>query len=248
MTKEGVTLPDSATAQLEQLGEAAKTPMLVAIEGVFAGVVAVADKIRPSTIQAVRELHAMHIRTVMITGDNEKTARAVARSIGIDDVLAQVLPQDKANQVKRLQSTGERVAMVGDGVNDAPALAQADVGIAIGAGTDVAIETAEVVLMNSDPASIAIAIRIARAVRSKVVQNLFWAAIYNVLAIPLAAGALYPAFKVLLAPEWSALLMSASTITVTLNALTLNGLHFARTTSVVDGREKALALGSATLG
>lgn len=227
--KEAVTLPTSGTAQAEQLAAQAKTPMLVAIDGTFAGVLAVADKIRPSAIDAVRRLHAMRIATVMITGDNEKTAHAVAKAIGMDDVLAQVLPQDKASRIKSVQAGGERVAMVGDGVNDAPALAQADVGIAIGAGTDVAIETAEVVLMNSDPASVAIAIRIARAVRGKVVQNLFWASIYNVLAIPIAAGALYPAFKVLLAPEWSAFLMSASTITVTFNALLLNRLRFART-------------------
>lgn len=228
METEHVALPSSASAQIEQLAEQAKTPMLVAIDGVFAGTLAVADKIRPSAIDAVRDLHAMNIRAVMITGDNPKTAQAVARAIGIDDVLAQVLPQDKATRVKDLQSAGEHVAMVGDGVNDAPALAQADVGIAIGAGTDVAIETAEVVLMNSDPASVAIAVRIARAVRGKVVQNLFWASIYNVLAIPIAAGVLYPVFRVLLAPEWSALLMSVSTITVTLNALLLNRLHFAR--------------------
>lgn len=228
LTMEGVTLPDSSNADVERLAEQAKTPMLVAIGGGFAGILAVADKIRPSAVDAVRDLHDMRIRSVMITGDNEKTAHAVARAIGIDDVLAQVLPQDKAARIKELQSTGEGIAMVGDGVNDAPALAQADVGIAIGAGTDVAIETAGLVLMNSDPASVSIAIRIARAVRGKVIENLFWASIYNVLAIPIAAGVLYPAFKVLLAPEWAALLMSVSTITVTLNALLLNRLRFAR--------------------
>jgi Cu2+-exporting ATPase len=229
MVRENVLLPDSSATQLEQLAAAAKTPMLVAVGGTLAGILAVADKIRPSAVEAIRELRAMGVRTVMITGDNERTAKAVAKAIGIDDVLAHVLPQDKASRVKDLQFGGQRVAMVGDGVNDAPALAQADVGIAIGAGTDVAIETAEVVLMNSDPASIAIAIRIARAVRAKVVENLFWASIYNVVAIPVAAGVLYPAFKVLLAPEWSALLMSVSTITVTFNALLLNRLHSART-------------------
>lgn len=242
MSTEGVTVPGSASALVEQLAGEAKTPMLVAIDGTFAGTLAVADKIRPSAVEAVRDLHAMRISTVMITGDNEHTARAVAKAIGMDDVLAQVLPQDKASRLKVLQSGGERVAMVGDGVNDAPALAQADVGIAIGAGTDVAIETAEVVLINSDPASVAIAIRIARAVRGKVIENLFWASIYNVLAIPIAAGVLYPAFKLLLAPEWSALLMSVSTVTVTLNALLLNRLHFARkkqTTAIGHARISA---------
>jgi P-type Cu2+ transporter len=230
MAQERVPMPGSLGAQIDQLAGQAKTPMLVAINGAFVGILAVADKIRPSAVEAVKALHAMHIRSVMITGDNQTTAQAVARSIGIDDVLAQVLPQDKAERVKDLQSTGEHVAMVGDGVNDAPALAQANVGIAIGAGTDVAIETAEVVLMNSDPASVAIAVRVARAVRAKVIENLFWASIYNLVAIPIAAGVLYPAFKVFLAPEWSALLMSVSTITVTLNALLLNRLHFTSTT------------------
>ena len=229
MAREGVVVPASADADRTPLAGQAKTPMLVAVGGRYAGTVAVADKIRPSAVAAVRDLHDMRIRTVMITGDNETTARAVARAIGIDDVLAQVLPQDKAAHVKELQSTAEGVAMVGDGVNDAPALAQADVGFAIGAGTDVAIETAGVVLMNSDPASVSIAIRIARAVRGKIVENLFWASIYNVLAIPIAGGVLYPAFKVLLAPEWAAALMSVSTITVTLNALLLNRLRFQRT-------------------
>lgn len=229
MAKENIVLADSTNAQLERFAEQAKTPILVAVDGSFAGVLAVADKIRPSAQQAVKALRDMHIRTVMITGDNPKTAQAVARQVGIDEVLAQVLPQDKASRVKALQADGTQVAMVGDGVNDAPALAQADVGIAIGAGTDVAIETAELVLMNSDPASISIAIRIARAVRQKVIENLFWASIYNVVAIPIAAGVLYPAFKLLLAPEWAAAAMAASTITVTLNALLLNRLHLRRT-------------------
>jgi len=228
MGKEGVRISASALAAAERLAGEAKTPMYVAIDRAFAGLLAVADTIRPSARDAIRDLHKMNVRTVMITGDNPKTARAVASALGIDDILAEVLPQDKANEIQKLQSAGERVAMVGDGVNDAPALAQANVGIAVGAGTDVAIETAEVVLMNSDPASVAIAIRIARAVRGKVVENLFWASIYNVLAIPVAAGVLYPAFKILLAPEWSALLMSISTVTVTLNALLLNRLRFAR--------------------
>lgn len=212
-----------------QLAEDAKTPMYVAVGGKFAGIVAVADKVRPSAVQAVRALHALGVRTAMLTGDNRHTAAAVARKIGIDDVLAEVLPEDKAAEIKNLESTGERVAMVGDGVNDAPALAQADVGIAIGAGTDVAVETAGLVLVNDDPASVPIAIQLARRVRGKIVQNLFWAAIYNVLAIPIAGGALYPSFGILLAPEWAALLMSVSTITVTVNALLLNRVRFART-------------------
>lgn len=158
----------------------------------------------------------------MITGDNRHTAEAVARQIGMDTVLAEVLPGDKASEVKKLQDSEKQVAMVGDGVNDASALAQVDVGIAIGAGTDVAVETAGVVLMKDDPAAVAVAVVMARKVRGKIKQNLFWAAIYNVLAIPIAAGALYPSLGILLQPEWAALAMSASTVTVTLNALALN--------------------------
>ncbi|QIN84815.1 heavy metal translocating P-type ATPase [Rubrobacter tropicus] len=200
----------------------AKTPMYVAVDGEAGGLVAVADTIRESARRAVTELHHLGVETVMLSGDNRHTAEAVARQLGMDTVLAEVLPGDKASEIKDLQDSGKRVAMVGDGVNDAPALAQADVGMAIGAGTDVAVETAGVVLMKDDPAAVAVAVDMARKVRTKIKQNLFWAAIYNVLAIPIAAGALYPSLGILLQPEWAALAMSASTVTVTLNALALN--------------------------
>ncbi|WP_049626882.1 heavy metal translocating P-type ATPase [Meiothermus ruber] len=204
-----------------QLSADGKTAMFVAVDGRAAGVVAVADAVRESAKRAVGLLHALGIETVMLTGDNRRTAEAVARQIGIDTVIAEVLPEDKAAKVKELQAQGRKVAMVGDGVNDAPALAQADVGIAIGAGTDVAVESAEVVLVKNDPADVAKAIQLARKVRGKIKQNLFWAAIYNVLAIPIAAGVLYNSYGLLLRPEWAALLMSASTVIVTLNALLL---------------------------
>ncbi|HET6211482.1 MAG TPA: heavy metal translocating P-type ATPase [Micromonosporaceae bacterium] len=222
------TLMDRERVALDGLGDRAadlagegKTAVFVAADGVPYGVVAVADTVRESARRAVAELHAAGIRTVMITGDNVRTARAVATATGIDEVIADVLPADKAAKVGELQRGGVRVAMVGDGVNDAPALAQADVGIAIGAGTDVAVETADVVLVNDDPAAVPAAIRLARRVRRTIKQNLFWAAIYNLLAIPIAAGLLYPSLGLLLRPEWAALLMSASTIIVTLNALAL---------------------------
>ena len=157
----------------------------------------------------------------MISGDNQRTADAIGRELSIDRVFAEVLPQDKARYVKRLQEEGNRVGMVGDGVNDAPALAQSDVGIAIGAGTDVAVETAKVVLMRSDPLDIAAAIRLSRATLRKMKQNLGWASIYNLLAIPIAAGALFPATGFVLGPQWSALLMSASSIIVATNAVLL---------------------------
>jgi P-type Cu2+ transporter len=157
----------------------------------------------------------------MISGDNERTANAVARELGIERVFAEVLPEDKAGYVKQLQDEGKKVAMVGDGVNDAPALAQADVGIAIGAGTDVAVETANVVLMRSDPLDITGAILLSRATERKMKQNLGWASVYNVLAIPIAAGVLYPSLGLELPPQWAALLMSVSSIVVATNAVLL---------------------------
>src|SRR5437867_1841442 len=177
---------------------------------------------------AVARLHGLGVRVVLLTGDSRVTAEAVARSLGIADVRAEVLPGDKATEVRRLEAGGAHVAMVGDGVNDAPALAAASVGIAIGAGTDVAIETAGVVLMRDDPADVATALALARRVRRKIKQNLFWAAIYNAIAIPVAAGALYPSLGILLQPAWAALAMSASTVTVTVNALLLGPVDTSR--------------------
>jgi Cu2+-exporting ATPase len=217
---EGVALAGLVAAVERLLGEG-KTLMLVAVDGRAAGVVAAADALRPTAVRAIAELKALGIQPVMMTGDNRRTAELVARQVGIERVVAEVLPRDKANGVKALQADGRFVAMVGDGVNDAPALAQADLGIAIGAGTDVAVETGDIVLMKSDPADVLTAIQLSRATVRKMKQNLFWAAIYNLIAIPVAAGALYPAFGLLPRPEFGALAMSASSITVVSNALLL---------------------------
>ncbi len=207
--------------QMASLAEAGKTPMLVAVDGQPAGIVAVADTVKPSARQAVAGLKELGIEVVMMTGDNKRTAQAVAHELGIERVFAEVLPADKAGYVKQLQGEGKRVAMVGDGVNDAPALAQADIGIAIGAGTDVAIETAKVVLMKSDPVDVIRAIKLSKATVRKMKQNLVWASVYNILAIPVAAGVLYPTYGIMLRPEWSALLMSLSSIIVAVNAVSL---------------------------
>jgi P-type Cu2+ transporter len=216
---------EALEAQALALAGAGKTPMFVAVDGREAGLVAVADTIKPSARETLRRLEEMGIEAVMMTGDNQRTAGAVARELGIERVFAEVLPTDKASYVKQLQEEGKRVAMVGDGVNDAPALAQADIGIAIGAGTDVAIETANVVLMKSDPLDVIRAIVLSKATVRKMKQNLVWASVYNVLAIPIAAGILFPAYGVMLRPEWSALLMSLSSIIVAVNAVLLKGVE-----------------------
>jgi Cu2+-exporting ATPase len=207
------------------LAERGKTPMFVAVDGEPAGIVAVADTIKPSARETLRRFKQMGIEAVMITGDNKRTAEAVARQLGIERVFAEVLPADKARYVEQLQREGKHVAMVGDGVNDAPALAQADIGIAIGAGTDVAIETAKVVLMKSDPLDVTRAVVLSKATVRKMKQNLVWASVYNVLAIPIAAGVLFPAYGIMLRPEWSALLMSVSSIIVAVNAVLLKGVE-----------------------
>ncbi len=207
------------------LAGAGKTPMFVAVDGQPAGIVSVADAIKPNARKTLRRFKEMGIEAVMITGDNKRTAEAVARELGMERVFAEVLPADKARYVEQLQEEGKHVAMVGDGVNDAPALAQADLGIAIGAGTDVAIETAKVVLMKSDPLDVTRAVVLSKATVRKMKQNLVWASVYNVLAIPVAAGVLFPAYGIMLRPEWSALLMSVSSIIVAVNAVLLKGVE-----------------------
>ncbi|MFA4827009.1 MAG: copper-translocating P-type ATPase [Candidatus Shapirobacteria bacterium] len=206
---------------IQKLLDEGNTIMLLAVDSQIAGVVGVADPIKESSSIAVKKMQEMGIEVAMITGDNQKTAENIGKTLGITRIFAEVLPEDKANYVKKLQDEGKFVAMVGDGVNDAPALAQADIGIAIGAGTDVAIETANVVLMKSDPADILRAIRLSKATVRKMKENLVWASVYNVLAIPVAAGVLYPSLGITLRPEVSALLMSVSSIIVATNAVLL---------------------------
>lgn len=220
MNKEKVDL-HSMQEKIEQLLREGKTIMIMAINRRVIGVAAAADPIKPNAKLAVQKMQALGLEVAMITGDNQKTAEAVGKQVGITRIFAEVLPEDKAKFVKKLQNEGKFVAMVGDGVNDAPALAQADIGIAIGAGTDVAIETANVVLMKSDPLDILRAIVLSKATVRKMKENLFWASIYNILAIPVAAGILYPAYGIALRPEFAALLMSVSSIIVATNAVLL---------------------------
>ncbi len=214
---------DTAPLQdkIDELVRKGETIMVLAADDRVVAVIGAADTVKPSAKVAVLRLNELGIETVMITGDNQATAETVARIVGIKRVFADVLPKDKALFVKKLQDEGKFVAMVGDGVNDAPGLAQAEVGIAIGAGTDVAIETAKVVLMKSDPSDVLRAIKLSKATVTKMKQNLFWASFYNILAIPVAAGILYPNFGIILRPEVSALLMSASSIIVATNAVLL---------------------------
>lgn len=198
-----------------------KTAMFVGVDGHLAGVVACADTLKPHAQRAVAALKRLGFQTVILTGDNRRTAQAIARQVGVDRVLAEVLPEQKVAEVERLQAAGHRVAMVGDGINDAPALARADLGIALGSGTDVAKETGHVILLKEDLRDIVVAFEIARATMRKVRENLFWAFAYNTLAIPLAAGVFYPFWRLLVSPELAALLMAVSSLSVTLNTLRL---------------------------
>ncbi len=224
LAEHAIQLQPAEQGELAALQAEGKTAMLVAMNGQAVGLIAVADRVRATSRETISQLKALGIQVAMLTGDNRRTGEAVGRELGIERVFAEVLPSDKANYVKQLQDEGLFTAMVGDGVNDAPALAQADLGIAIGAGTGVAIETAEVVLMRSDPLDVLAAIRLSKATVTKMKQNLFWAAIYNVIAIPVAAGILYP-LGILLRPEVGALAMSASSITVATNAVLLKGVE-----------------------
>ena len=219
--KRNVPYPNEVEAKILQLENEAKTVSLIAVDGKLCGLVAIADVLKESAKNVVDELKNMGLKAVMITGDNWRTAKVIAREIGVENVLAEVLPQDKAEQVKKLQEAKEVVAFVGDGINDAPALAQADVGIAIGGGTDVAIESAQIILMRDELTDVVSAVRLSKKVMSRIRQNLFWAFAYNSALIPVAAGALYPSFGITLKPELAGLAMAMSSVTVVTFSLML---------------------------
>ena len=209
----------SALASMsDQLAEQGKTPMYISVNHKLAGIIAVADTVKESSLAAIQKLHQMGIEVAMITGDNKRTAQAIAKQVGIDRVLSEVLPEDKANEVQKLQDEGLKVAMVGDGINDAPALAQADVGIAIGSGTDVAMESADIVLMRSDLMDVPTAVELSKSTVKNIKENLFWAFAYNTLGIPVALGLLYLLGGPLLNPMFAAAAMSLSSVSVVLNA------------------------------
>jgi Cu+-exporting ATPase len=208
---------------VERLQGEGKTAMYVAVDGAAAGVVAVADTIKEDSIQAIRMMQEVGLEVIMLTGDNERTALAIARQVGLSRVLADVLPEDKAQEVHRLKAGGRKVGMVGDGINDAPALVEADVGFAIGTGTDVAIEAADITLMSGSLKGVAYAIEISQATMRNARQSLFGAFVYNSLGVPIAAGMLYPFFGLLLSPLLAGAAMAASSVTVVTNA---NRLRF----------------------
>ena len=218
--EKGMVDPDTG-AGIERLQEEGKTAMVLKVDDIPRAIIAVADTIKLTSAKAVEDLRSLGIESWMITGDNERTARAIAKTAGITNVFAEVLPQDKAEYVKNLQLKGKKVAMVGDGINDAPALAQADIGIAMGSGTDVAMEAGSVVLMRSDPQDVAHAIRLGRKTISKIRQNMVWALIYNIVGIPIAAGVLYFSYGILLSPIIAGGAMAMSSVSVVTNALTL---------------------------
>lgn len=223
LKENGIALTPEQEKAMEKLSGEGKTPLLFAAGKALSGIIAVADTVKDSSVTAIRELRDMNIQVVMLTGDNKRTAAAVQKKLGINRVAAEVLPKDKEKEIRRLQQEGRKVAMIGDGINDAPALAAADVGIAIGAGTDVAIDSADIILMKSRLTDAVTAIRLSRAVIRNIKENLFWAFFYNSIGIPLAAGVLYPAFGIRLNPMFGAAAMSLSSLFVVGNALRLRG-------------------------
>jgi Cu+-exporting ATPase len=220
MRERGIVL-DSLASRADALAAAGKTPMFAAVDGHAAGLVAVADRVKTGSREAIEALRTMGLEVIMITGDHARTAHAVAREVGIERVLAEVPPGQKARHVKELQQQGRVVAMVGDGINDAPALAQADVGIAIGTGTDVAIEASDVTLIGGDLRGVVTAIALSKATIRTIRQNLFWAFAYNVVGIPIAAGLLYPFTGWLMSPVLASAAMSFSSVSVVMNSLRL---------------------------
>ncbi|MEQ8693821.1 MAG: heavy metal translocating P-type ATPase [Gammaproteobacteria bacterium] len=239
MRREGVDYSEFAAAAAE-FADDAKTPLYVAIDGAIAALIAVADPLKASTPAAIAALHELGLKVAMITGDSRRTAEAVARRLGIDEIVAEVLPDGKLEAVKHLRAGGRKVAFVGDGINDAPALAEADVGVAIGTGTDVAIETADVVLMSGDLRNVANAIGLSQATIRNIRENLFWAFAYNVILIPVAAGALYPSYGVLLSPIVAAGAMALSSVFVLSNALRLRRFRPRLQAEVAAGPEHKL--------
>jgi len=207
---------------LKKLEDEGKTAMILAVEKKILGIIAVADTLKEHTVEAIEELKKMGIEVIMLTGDNKRTAQAIARKLGIQRVLAEVLPGDKARVINELKKEGKVVAMVGDGINDAPALAAADVGIAIGSGTDIAKETGGIILIKDDIRDAVVGIELSKATVRKIKENLFWAFFYNIALIPIAAGILYPFFRILLNPIFAAIAMAFSSITVVSNSLLLN--------------------------
>ena len=238
--EEGIPLGNYEN-RLDLLADEGKTPMLFADEEKILGILSVADVVKPTSREAVRQFKEEGIQVVMLTGDNKRTAEAIRRQLDIDTVIAEVLPQDKEREIVKLQQQGKKVAMIGDGINDAPALARADVGMAIGAGTDVAIESADVVLMKNDLLDAVTAVRLSKAVIRNIKQNLFWAFFYNTLGIPVAAGVFYTAFGLKLNPMIGAAAMSMSSIFVVTNALRLKRFKVSKSSGEpVENQEEAV--------
>jgi Cu+-exporting ATPase len=221
MQENNIVIKQRDDRSIEHLEEQGKTVMLLATDGELLGLIAVADTLKDYSKEAVEILHKMGKKAAILTGDNERVGKAIAKQVGIDRVLAEVLPQEKSEEVKKLQEKGDIVAFVGDGINDAPALAQADLGIALGSGTDVAMETGEIVLIKDDLRDVVKAIDLSRYTLRKIKQNLFWAFFYNTIGIPLAAGVLYPFTGWLLNPTIAAIAMAFSSVSVVLNALSM---------------------------
>jgi Cu+-exporting ATPase len=224
-SERGVIVPAAVEEVFRTLESAGKTVMSVAFDQKLAGLIGIEDPLKETTAAAVHQLKQMGIQVVMITGDNARTAQAIARQVGIDVVQAEVLPSEKAREVKKLQDAGEVVGFVGDGINDAPALASADVGIAIGSGTDVALESGDIILVNSDLLDAVAAVQLSRKVMARIKQNLFWAFAYNTALLPVAAGALFPLFHVTFRPEYAGLAMALSSVTVVSLSLLLKGFR-----------------------